>query len=115
MTEIIETDEMGEKEKDDSALRDEQGNWSTSRMSFVLTMFFTFGVILVDIFNPSIEVPGEVYAILTSLLVGLIAWAGGRAIAQYVGPQIAGIAQGIASISIKRLERTDKGRREDDP
>ncbi len=77
-------------------LKDEQGDWSTSRISFVCTLAFTIFLIYADTFR-DVEVPTEAYALLGTLLTGLIAWAGGRAIARYVGPQIAGVAQGLTN------------------
>ena len=78
-------------------LKDEQGDNSMARLLLVVTVPFAFGVILADIFVRRVEVPGEVYALLGGLLTGEIAWAGGARIARYIGPQIAGIAQGIAA------------------
>jgi hypothetical protein len=77
-------------------LRDEQGDKSISRLLLIVTMAFTFTVIAVDALTEA-AVPGEAYALLGSLVVGLIAWAGGARIARYIGPQVAGIAQGIAA------------------
>jgi len=36
------------------------------------------------------------YALLGSFDIGLLAWAGGPRVAQYLGPQVAGVASGIA-------------------
>ncbi len=76
-------------------LHDEQGNRSASRLWLACTIIFTYLVILLDV--AGLDVPPEVYALLTALLIGLISWAGGSNIARYLGPQLAGIAQSFAS------------------
>lgn len=77
-------------------LHDEQGDKSISRLLLVVTIAFSFLLISVDALTQAV-VPGEAYALLGSLIVGLIAWAGGSRIARYVGPQMAGVVQGIAA------------------
>ena len=77
-------------------LHDEQGDKSISRLLLVGTICFAFVLIAVDTVT-MVTAPGEAYALLGSLIVGLIAWAGGARIARYVGPQIAGVVQGIAA------------------
>ena len=93
-------------------LKDEQGDWSTSRISFVVTLVFTLALIAADTFG-DVEMPGEAYALLGGLLTGLIAWAGGPRIARYVGPAIAGVAQGIGAAG-RRVAGTDNRFRDDE-
>ncbi len=93
-------------------LKDEQGDWSTARISFSVTALFTLWLIWADAFR-SVEVPSEAYALLGGLLTGLIAWAGGPRIARYVGPQVGAAASGVA-LATRRLVGVDNSRTDDE-
>lgn len=86
-------------------LKDEQGDWSLARAAFVVVVLFVGGLIAADTFGPW-DVPDTAYVLLGTLVTGLLAWAAGPRIARYVGPQIGGVASGIAAAG-KRLAGTD--------
>ena len=82
-------------------IRDEKGKPSTSRVAFWIVLLFTLVCIAV---NPA-RVPPAAYALLGGTITALAAWAAGPRIAQYIGPQIAGIASAIGQAK-GRLVRT---------
>ena len=53
-----------------------------------------------------LAVPEIAYTLLGSLNVGLLAWAGGPRVAQYLAPQIGAVASGIAQ-AVKSPKRPD--------
>ena len=83
---------------------DERGNLSAARVFLGTTLLFTGVIIVLD--SPVWDVPGAAYTLLGSLGVGLLAWAGGPRVAQYVAPQIGAVASGIAK-SIKEPKRPE--------
>ena len=93
-------------------LKDEQGNWSTARMAFWTTLLFTFWVIWWDT-EASREVPAAAYALLSTVLLGEIGWAGGPRMMQHVGKQLGGVAAGVASAA-RRFMGTDDRRTDDE-
>ena len=93
-------------------LKDEQGNWSTARMAFVGTLLFTFWMIYRDTL-PGLEVPAAAYALLSTVLLGEIGWAGGPRMMQHVGKQLGGVAAGVASAA-RRFTGTDDRRTDDE-
>ena len=48
------------------------------------------------------DVPEPAYVLLGSLVVGLLAWAGGPRVAQYLAPQMGAVASGIAKAVMRR-------------
>lgn len=76
-------------------LQDEQGARSSARLALWVTLLPTIGLIVADATVAAVDVPQAAYALLGGLLTGLIAWAGGARIAQYVGPRIGSVAFGI--------------------
>lgn len=74
-----------------SALRDEQGAWSSARIGLWSVMGFS-GWYIVSHDKPDTAV----LSLLGSVLIGFMAWAGGPRAMQYLGPQIGAVAQGIA-------------------
>jgi hypothetical protein len=54
----------------------------------------------------SLSVPEPAYSLLGALTVGLVAWAGGPRMAQYLAPQVGAVASGIAQAA-KGLRRPD--------
>ena len=89
-----------------SLFTDERGNVSSARVSFWVALLFTLLLIALDSTVPWVDVPGAAYALLGSICTGVLAWAAGPRIAQYVGPQIAGVAAGIASAARGARQRT---------
>jgi hypothetical protein len=92
--------------------RDEQGDKSLGRVCLTCALVFTGALIAADTFLP-VEVPAEAYALLASLLMGLVAWVAGPRIARYVGPQVGAVASGVASAG-RRLAGTDDRYRDDE-
>lgn len=75
-----------------TALRDEQGAWSSARIGLWTVLAFTAWYIV------SHDKPDTgVLSLLGSALLGFMGWAGGPRMMQYLGPQIGAVAQGIAS------------------
>ena len=85
-------------------LRDEQGNLSAAR--FLLTSSMLFIGILIILDSTLWDVPEPAYVLLGSWGIGLLAWAGGPRVAQYLAPQVGAVASGIAQAA-KRLRRPD--------
>lgn len=92
--------------------RDEQGDKSLARVLCLGALLFTFAIIVWDTNSP-VEVPGAVWALLTSIDLALIGWAAGPRLARYLFPQVGAAAQGVASAS-KRLAGTDNRYRDDE-
>tara|TARA_R110002020_G_scaffold196394_1_gene397346 strand:- start:38 stop:358 length:321 start_codon:yes stop_codon:yes gene_type:complete len=97
-------------------LRDERGNLSAARTFLFASLLFTAVLIVLD--STIWTVPESVYTLLGSLSVGLLAWAAGPRMAQYIGPQIGAVASGIAQ-AVKSPQRpelldSDKAFKEDD-
>ena len=85
-------------------LKDEQGNLSAARVLLTGSKLFAGALIILD--STIWEVPEPVYAFLGSWGIGLLAWAGGPRVAQYLAPQVGAVASGIAQAA-KRLRRPD--------
>ena len=75
-------------------VKDERGSLSAARVFLAASLVFTGVIIVLD--STVWDVPEAVYSLLGGLAVGLVAWAGGPRVAQYLGPQVAGVAAGIA-------------------
>ena len=75
-------------------VKDERGSLSAARVFLAASLIFTGAIIVLD--STLWDVPEAVYSLLGGLAVGLVAWAGGPRVAQYLGPQVAGVAAGIA-------------------
>ena len=78
-----------------SFLNDERGSRSSARLLLVCVLVFTAVLIVLD--SLWWDVPDPAYVLLGTFGTGLLAWAGGSRIAQYVGPQIGAVAAGIAA------------------
>jgi len=85
-------------------LADERGSLSSARTFLFASLIFSGALIILD--STIWDVPEVVYTLLGSLDIGLLAWAGGPRVAQYLGPQVAGVASGIAQ-AIKGPQRPD--------
>ena len=80
-------------------LRDERGTPSAARTFLFGSLMFTGTLIVFD--STIWDVPEPAYVLLGSLVVGLLAWAGGPRVAQYLAPQMGAVASGIAK-AVKR-------------
>jgi len=96
-----------------AAFTDEQEKPSLARVLFTFTLLVTLVLIVADALSATFIVPAAGYTLLGTLTIGLLSWAGGPRIAQYLGPQLGGIAKGLASIP-DRLRRTDSVRDDDE-
>ena len=83
-------------------LRDQRGTVSAARTFLLGVLLFTGTIIVLD--SIILAVPEIAYPLLGSLNVGLLAWAGGPRVAQYVAPQIGAAAAGIAK-AVRRPRR----------
>ena len=92
------------------AFTDEQDKPSLARVLFTFTLFVTLTLIVADALFDSFVVPAAGYTLLGTITIGLLGWAGGPRIMQYVGPQIGALAKGLASIPDRK--RTDDGSEE---
>ena len=97
-------------------LTDERGNLSAARTLLSIFLAFTGTLIVLD--SVAWDVPDPAYVLLGSIGVGLLAWAAGPRVAEYLGPQMGAVASGIAQ-AIKRprqpeLLDNDPRFREDD-
>ena len=75
-------------------LLDESGTLSAARTFLLGVLLFTGTIIVLD--SIILAVPEIAHTLLGSLNVGLLAWAGGPRVAQYLAPQIGSVAAGIA-------------------
>ena len=87
-------------------LSDEKGKLSAARALLVGSLFFTGALILFDIVLWG-DVSNAIYALLGTIFTGLLAWAAGPRIAQYLLPQIGAVAQGIGASLTKDPRRPD--------
>jgi len=85
-------------------LVDERGTVSAARTFLLGVLLFTGTIIVLD--SIILAVPEIAYTLLGSLNVGLLAWAGGPRVAQYLAPQIGSVAAGIAK-AVKGPQRPD--------
>ena len=87
-------------------LADEKGNLSAARVLLSASLVFTAAIIIADSLLWA-EVPNAAYALLGTIFTGLLAWTAGPRIAQYLGPQIGGIASGIGASLTRKPRRPD--------
>ena len=85
-------------------LKDERGSLSAARVFLLSSLIFTAALIVLD--STIWTVSESVYTLLGSLDIGLLAWAGGPRVAQYLGPQVGAVASGIAQ-AVKSPRRPD--------
>ena len=85
-------------------LTDERGSLSAARVLLTASMVFIAVIIVLD--STFWDVPEPAYVLLGSWGIGLLAWAGGPRVAQYLAPQVGAVASGIAQAA-KRLRRPD--------
>ena len=81
-------------------LDDEQGHRSMARLALGAELVYVWLLGLLDI-SPRIEVPGPVWVLPGSLIIALVAWAGGPRALQYLGPQAGKVGAAIAA-TVKR-------------
>lgn len=77
-------------------LTDEQGKFSTARVALWVVLFVSMRVVWADTFGDG-ELSALTASLLTTLLVSLIAWAGGNRMASYLLPQLGSVVSSIAS------------------
>ena len=74
--------------------RDERNGLSMARVHLTASLGLTFALIGLDTVT-RYDVPEAAYALLGIIFTGLLAWTAGPRIAQYLGPQLGGIASGL--------------------
>ena len=94
------SDSMNEHRDRFAFLDDEQGHRSMARLALVAELIYVWLLGLLDI-SPRIEVPGPVWVLHGSLILALVAWAGGPRALQYLGPQVGKVSAAIAT-TVKR-------------
>ena len=85
-------------------LVDERGTVSAARAFLLGVLLFTGTLIVLDAII--LAVPEVAYTLLGGLSMGLVAWAGGARVAQYLAPQVGALASGIAK-AVKGPQRPD--------
>lgn len=93
-------------------LHDEKGKLSMSR-ALLLTQLVVVNVAGVVEGGDWLTLPGEWWALQAGLLIALVAWAGGRAGLQYLGPQVAGVVRAVASVKKAAGRKTPEHDEED--
>ena len=77
-----------------SLLRDEQGAWSSARCAFWLTLLVTLSLVGAAAFGRA-ALSSDAYSLLGTVVLALAGWAGGPRVAQYLFPQLGGVAKAI--------------------
>lgn len=79
-------------------LEDESGKPSAARRLLTATLAVALLLATCDAIEPvPVAIPAAGYSLLSTVIVALIAWAGGPRVAEYVGTQLGQIAEAIAS------------------
>jgi Flp pilus assembly protein TadB len=90
-----------------NALKDEQGNWSAARLFLAIWLA---NAVVYTWMQWTTESLGVVLTFFTAIGTPLIVWTAGPRIAQYLGPSVGGVVQGMAE-SAKALAEKIKARR----
>jgi|TARA_R110000744_G_scaffold90134_1_gene175062 hypothetical protein len=97
-------------------LTDERGHLSAARTLLTASLVFSGVIIVLD--STIWDVPEPAYVLMGSLIIGLLTWAAGPRVAQYLGPQIGAVASSIAQAAKRprqpELLDNDPRFREDD-
>tara|TARA_R100001377_G_scaffold67441_1_gene42742 strand:- start:680 stop:997 length:318 start_codon:yes stop_codon:yes gene_type:complete len=83
-------------------LTDERGRLSAARVLLTSSMLFIAVLIILD--STVWDVPQPAYVLLGSWGMGLLTWAAGPRVAQYLGPQVSGVGKAIAQ-AVKQPRR----------
>ena len=86
-------------------VKDERGSLSAARVFLAGSLAFTGTLIVLD--STIWDVPEPAYSLLGALVVGLVAWAGGPRMAQYLAPQVGAVASGISASLTREPRRPD--------
>lgn len=76
-------------------LHDELGDRSFARLGLTYTLIFTGAAVVAA--TAGLKIPAAAWPLLQNTIGGFMLWAGGRAVARYLGPQLAGMAQAVSS------------------
>jgi hypothetical protein len=85
---------------------DETGKLSAARVLLSASLVFTAVIIVADSLLWA-TVPNAAYALLGTIFTGLLAWAAGPRIAQYLLPQIGAVASGIGAALVREPRRPE--------
>lgn len=87
-----------------SVLRDEGGSYSTARVAFYGSLLFAGYMIRADALERW-AVPDAAYALVTTVIVGLMLWAGGNRGLDHLAPAIAAIANVMGQVGMRVADR----------
>lgn len=85
-------------------LKDEKGRWSSARALLASEMIYLWWS------GPGIAWSGDLIALHSVLVVGLLAWAAGPRGLEYLGPQLTSLGGAI----VRRVRGTDNARADDE-
>ncbi len=92
--------------KEPGFLHDERGSRSSARLLLIGALLFAGALIVLD--SLAWNVPGPAYVLMGTVCTGLLAWAAGPRIAQYVGPQLGGVAAAVAAAARRNAGTDDR-------
>lgn len=92
-------------------VEDERGALSSARTGMWATVLVAYVSIGVDLYlvltGGKHFVPNTVYGVLGTMFLAFASWAAGPRIAQYLGPQIGAVAQGLGAATRTDAPPTD--------
>jgi hypothetical protein len=96
-----------------NVFQDERGSWSFARVALALVvvdiLVFCWWVVI-----HGLTVANAVWAILSTMLTGLLTWAVGPRLAAYVAPAIGSTAQSLAQAIIPKIPPTEPTKADDE-
>lgn len=100
-------------------ISDEHSHLSTARVGLWTTMALALVTVAVDVWltvhASRLTIPNPVYALEGTMFTAFAAWAAGPRIAQYIGPQLGAIAQGIGAANRDKPPYEGMDHHEDGP
>lgn len=90
-----------------SLILDEKGKVSSARSALWLVLVWSVVLITCESFGWfSVTLSGGAYGFIGAALVGLIAWAGGARVAQYIGGSLGSVASALGRAGGRMAQRT---------
>lgn len=90
-----------------SLVRDEQNGVSTARVGFWVWTVFTIALIAAVVTGRATDPGQAVWTLVGGVYMGLITWAAGPRMAQYLAPAIGSVARSIGAARV--VERRKQG------
>ncbi len=84
-----------------SLILDEKGKVSSSRSAFWTVLVIGLVLITTEFFT-RFTLSNGAYGFMVAALIATASWAGGRAVAQYIGPALAGAVAGLKGSGSRR-------------